>query len=408
MTTGAKSWGTKTAGIPHFDQSRDAGMTTPVTKPKDAYRIVDFLKDNGTLVALVILGILFSFMDDAFFTPRNLTNLARQTTIIGIISVGMTMVIIIGGIDLSVGSIVGLAAIVVTLLMQAGVDAWLAILITLLTSGVLIGLWNAFWIAHYNIPPFIITLGMMTIARGLALTLSDGSSVPVTDSFFPKLGGSYISPAVSGIILMAVLIFFFFTLFRNVRQKKKYNVKIKTQQLAANAAIAVAGIGLGFYVFTTYRGIPYPVAIFFAIAFIGIFALNNTVFGRRVYAVGGNEEAARLSGIPRSRVKYIVYSLTTTLSALAGILLASRLNGASPNLGNMFELDAISAVIIGGTSFTGGIGTITGTVIGAFIIGILNNGMSLYGVPTFYQLIIKGLIIILAVWFDVLNKKKQA
>lgn len=371
-------------------------------------QLVDFLKENGTLVALIALAVIFGFMDDAFFTPRNLTNLARQTTIIGIISVGMTMVIIISGIDLSVGSIVGLAAIMVTLLMQQGMNVWLAVLITLLVSGVLIGLWNGFWIAHYKIPPFIITLGMMTIARGLALTLSEGSSVPVTNKIFPMFGGAYIPPNFSGILIIAVLGVFFFSLFRDIQQKKKYNVTIRGHQVVASIAIAVAGLGLAFYIFTSYRGIPYPVALFFAIAFVGIFVMNNTMFGRRLYAIGGNEEAARLSGIRIYRVKLIVYSVITTLSALAGILLASRLNGASPNLGNMFELDAISAVIIGGTSFSGGVGTISGTVIGAFIIGIMNNGMSLLGVPTFYQLIIKGLIIIVAVWFDVLNKRKSA
>ncbi|WP_208597644.1 sugar ABC transporter permease [Desulfogranum mediterraneum] len=354
------------------------------------------------------LALIFSLMDEAFFTPRNLTNLARQTTIIGIISVGMTMVIIINGIDLSVGSIVGLSAIVVTLLMQQGMNVWLAIPLTLLTTGTLIGLWNGFWIAHYNIPPFIITLGMMTIARGLALTLSNGSSVPVTDPIFPQLGGSYIPPAVSGILIILTLSLFIFALFREVGQRRKYGAVVKLQPLIASTLITVVGLGLSFYVFTTYRGIPYPVAVFSIIAFIGIFMLNNTIFGRRIYAIGGNEEAARLSGIRIYRVKLIVYSIITTLAALSGVLLASRLNGASPNLGNMFELDAISAVIIGGTSFSGGVGTISGTVIGAFIIGILNNGMSLLGVPTFYQLIIKGLIIILAVWFDVLNKKKSA
>lgn len=383
-------------------------MATEITHSDMKRQIVDFLKENGTLVALVALGIIFAFMDEAFFTPRNLTNLARQTTIIGIISVGMTMVIIINGIDLSVGSIVGLAAIMVTLLMQYGLNVWLAVLITLFVSGVLIGLWNGFWIAHYNIPPFIITLGMMTIARGLALTLSEGSSVPVTDTTFPLFGGAYIPPAISGVIIAAVLGLFFFNIYKDIQQKKKYDVTISKHQIIASSVVTVAGLGLAFYIFTSYRGIPYPVAIFFAIAAVGIFILNNTMFGRRLYAVGGNEEAARLSGIRIYRVKLIVYSAITTLSALSGILLASRLNGASPNLGNMFELDAISAVIIGGTSFSGGVGTITGTVIGAFIIGILNNGMSLLGVPTFYQLIIKGLIIIIAVWFDVLNKRKSA
>ena len=367
-----------------------------------------FLKDNGTLVALLILVIFFSFADEAFFTPRNLTNLARQTTIVGIIAVGMTMVILINGIDLSVGSIVGLSAITVTLLMQAGVNGWLAVLLTLLLTGVVIGLWNGFWVAHYNIPPFIITLGMMTIARGLALTLSKGGSVPVTNPTFSKIGGNFIPAGISGVIIVAALALFFLALFRGIQQKKKYEIEVKKQEIISSSVIAVLGLGLSFYVFTAYRGIPYPVAIFVVIAFIGIFVLQNTKFGRRVYAMGGNEEAARLSGINIYRMKLIIYAVITALSALSGILLASRLNGASPNLGTMFELDAISAVIIGGTSFAGGIGTISGTVIGAFIIGILNNGMSLLGVPTFYQLMIKGFIIIAAVWFDVLSKKKKA
>ena len=367
-----------------------------------------FLKENGTLVALVALAIIFSFADEAFFTPRNLTNLTRQTTIVGIIAVGMTMVILINGIDLSVGSIVGLSAITVTLLMQAGVNVWLALILTVLLSGVVVGLWNGFWIAHYNIPPFIITLGMMTIARGLALTLSKGGSVPVTNPTFPIIGGGFFSKGFSGLIVGVALVLFFFTLFKGIQQQKKYGIEVKKQELISSSVIAVVGLLLAFWIFTGYRGIPYPVAIFVVIVAVGSFALRNTKFGRRLYAMGGNEEAARLSGINIYRMKLIVFATITALSALSGILLASRLNGASPNLGNMFELDAISAVIIGGTSFSGGIGTITGTVIGAFIIGVLNNGMSLLGVPTFFQLIIKGLIIILAVWFDVLSKKKKA
>ncbi len=368
--------------------------------------LLKFLKDNGTLVALVVLMLIFSFWDESFFTPRNLTNLARQTTIVGIIAVGMTLVIIINGIDLSVGSIVGLAAIVVTLLMQSGVNIWAAILITLFLTGFLIGIWNGFWIAHYNIPPFIITLGMMTIARGVALTLSGGGSVPVTDPTFAEIGGGFFSVTVSTVVVLIILGFLFFSQYRDLKQKQQYGVEIKRQDLITAVVVTLLAGGITLYAFT-YRGLPYPVAIFAVIVFFGTFVLQNTKFGRRVYAIGGNEEAARLSGINIYRMKLGIYCIITTLSALAGILLASRLNGASPNLGNMFELDAISAVIIGGTSFSGGVGTIIGTVIGAFIISVLNNGMSLLEVPTFYQLIIKGLIIILAVWFDVLSKKKR-
>jgi len=371
-----------------------------------AQTLLKFLKDNGTLVALVVLMIIFSFWDDAFFTPRNLTNLARQTTIVGIIAVGMTLVIIINGIDLSVGSIVGLAAIVVTLLMQSGVNIWAAILITLFLAGFLIGIWNGFWIAHYNIPPFIITLGMMTIARGAALTLSGGGSVPVTDPTFAEIGGGFFSVTVSSVVVLIILGFLLFSQYRDLRQKKQYGVAVKQQESMATAIVTLLAGGITLYAFS-YRGLPYPVAIFAVIAFFGTFMLQSTKFGRRIYAMGGNEEAARLSGINIYRMKLAIYCIITTLSALAGVLLASRLNGASPNLGNMFELDAISAVIIGGTSFSGGVGTIIGTVIGAFIISVLNNGMSLLEVPTFYQLIIKGFIIILAVWFDVLSKKKR-
>ncbi len=371
-----------------------------------AQTLLKFLKDNGTLVALVVLMIIFSFWDDAFFTPRNLTNLARQTTIVGIIAVGMTLVIIINGIDLSVGSIVGLAAIVVTLLMQSGVNIWAAILITLFLTGFLIGIWNGFWIAHYNIPPFIITLGMMTIARGAALTLSGGGSVPVTDPTFAEIGGGFFSVTVSSVVVLIILGFLLFSQYRDLRQKKQYGVAVKQQESIATAIVTLLAGGIILYAFS-YRGLPYPVAIFAVIAFFGTFMLQSTKFGRRIYAMGGNEEAARLSGINIYRMKLAIYCIITTLSALAGVLLASRLNGASPNLGNMFELDAISAVIIGGTSFSGGVGTIIGTVIGAFIISVLNNGMSLLEVPTFYQLIIKGFIIILAVWFDVLSKKKR-
>ena len=390
-----------------------ANTTTPrnenapgVMQGEAVQTFLKFLKDNGTLVALVALVIIFSFWDESFFTPRNLTNLARQTTIVGIIAVGMTLVIIINGIDLSVGSIVGLAAIVVTLLMQSGVNIWAAILITLFLTGFLVGIWNGFWIAHYNIPPFIITLGMMTIARGVALTLSGGGSVPVTDTTFAEIGGGFFSVTVSTVVVLVILGFLFFSQYRDLKQKQQYGVEVKRQELITATVVTLLAGGITLYAFT-YRGLPYPVAIFAVIVFFGTFVLQNTKFGRRIYAMGGNEEAARLSGINIYRMKLAIYCIITTLSALAGILLASRLNGASPNLGNMFELDAISAVIIGGTSFSGGVGTIVGTVIGAFIISVLNNGMSLLEVPTFYQLIIKGLIIILAVWFDVLSKKKR-
>jgi len=362
---------------------------------------LQFVKTNATLIALVVLAVALAAIDPTFHTARNLSNVARQVTIVGIVGIGMTMVILIAGIDLSVGSVVGVAAVVVTLLMQYGVASWIAVPVTLIAVGGLIGVWNGFWIAHYDIPPFIITLGMLTIGRGVALTLSGGSSVPVADPSFASLGGAYIPPLPTILILAIGAMFCVAFLVRRLGERKKPRRTDNFERLTAGAVIAPAGFALAFYVFGRGDGLPVPVAIFVLIASIAIFVLGHTRFGRRLYAIGGNEEAARLSGINIFQTKMIVYVIVSLLAALSGILLASRLNGASPNLGTMFELDAIAAVVIGGTSLAGGSGTIGGT-----IIGVLNNGMSLLGVSSFYQLIIKGLIISLAVWFDVLQKKR--
>jgi D-xylose transport system permease protein len=367
-------------------------------------RALLFIRTNATLIALVVLAVLLALIDPTFPTARNLSNVARQVTIVGIIGVGMTMVILIAGIDLSVGSVVGVAAVVVTLLMQYGLAAWLAVPIALVIVGGTIGFWNGFWIAHYRIPPFIITLGMLTIGRGVALSLSGGSSVPVADPSFAALGSAYIPPAPTLVLLAVAAVIGAFRLIRGFREAGTANSSSIGEKLPGIIA-ATAGLLLAAYVFGTGDGMPVPVAIFVVIAGLAIFVLGHTRFGRRLYALGGNEEAARLSGINVYQTKMIVYVVVSLLSALSGILLASRLNGASPNLGTMFELDAIAAVVIGGTSLSGGSGTIGGTIIGALIIGVLNNGMSLLGVSSFYQLIIKGLIISLAVWFDVLQKK---
>jgi D-xylose transport system permease protein len=303
---------------------------------------------------------------------------------------------------------VGVAAVVVTLLMQYGLPAWLAVPVALAVVGGIIGLWNGFWIAHYRIPPFIITLGMLTIGRGVALSLSSGSSIPVADPSFAALGSAYIPPVPTLVLLAIAALAGLRALVKSLRAGKETGGITRFERDMPGAVVAAAGLLLAAYVFGTGEGLPVPVAIFVVIAALAIFVLGHTRFGRRLYALGGNEEAARLSGINIYATKMIVYVTVSLLSALSGILLASRLNGASPNLGTMFELDAIAAVVIGGTSLSGGSGTIGGTIIGALIIGVLNNGMSLLGVSSFYQLIIKGLIISLAVWFDVLQKKSWA
>lgn len=367
-----------------------------------------FVKENGTIIALIGLIIILSFLSPSFIIPRNLSNLIRQVTINGIIAVGMTMVILIAGIDLSVGSIVGIAAVVVTLLMQAGISVWLAIILTIILTGVLIGLFNGFMSAKFDIHPFIITLGMMTIARGLSLTLTQGVSIPVTSDIFGVIGSGYIPKLPSLILMIIALVFGIYSSFRRRANKGKYGVETSKAEVIGSIIFSLFAFLSGVYIFLGYLGIPIPVAIFAVIAIWGMYVLRKTPFGRKLYAIGGNEKVAWLSGIDIFKAKVKVFTIIAVLSSIAGILLASRLNGASPNLGNGFELDAIASVIIGGTSFMGGIGTVSGTVVGALIIGVINNGMSLLGINTFYQMIVKGFIIILAVLIDVLNRKQKA
>ena len=373
-----------------------------------------FLKNNATLIALFALIIIMAILSQlklgtytVFLQSANLSNIILQVIEIGIMAVGMTMVILIAGIDLSVGSIMALSAVVSALLLKAGFGVVLTLLFTLSGVGILLGLWNGFWISKYKIPPFIITLGMMTIARGLAHFISNKTAIGVSNTTFNAIGGNYIGRGLSITILVLAFFAIIYLILNENKQKKKYKIDTSRYNTIGKISALIAGISVAFYIFLGHEGIPISVVIFVSIILSGIFLLHHTKFGRRLYAIGGNEEAARLSGINIFKSKMIVFTIMTTLAALAGIISASRLGSASPNFGSLFELDAIAAVVIGGTSLTGGIGTIKGSIIGTFIIGILNNGLSLLGVSTEYQWMIKGLIIIMAVWFDVVNKRKK-
>src|SRR5579863_2974786 len=271
-----------------------------------------FIRANATLIALVVLTVALALIDPIFPTARNLSNVARQVTIVGIIGVGMTMVILIAGIDLSVGSVVGVAAVVVTMLMQYGLAAWIAVPLTLVAVGGVIGLWNGFWIAHYRIPPFIITLGMLTIGRGVALSLSNGSSIPVADPSFAFLGSGYIPPLPTLALLAIAALAGVYVLAKAWRENKKAGLPSIERDMAGIIAGA-AGLLLAAYVFGTGEGLPVPVAIFVVIAAVAIFVLSHTRFGRRLYALGGNEAAARLSGIDLYQTKMIVYVTVSLL-----------------------------------------------------------------------------------------------
>lgn len=299
------------------------------------------LQKLGPLLGLILLVVIITIMSPNFLTVNNLMNVLRQVSINALIAFGMTFVILTGGIDLSVGSILALTGAVTAGLLAGGMDPILAMLIGLVL-GAILGAINGIIISKGNVAPFIATLATMTIYRGLTLVYTEGRPIS-------GLGDS----------------------------------------------VSFQMIGKGYFL-----GIPVPVVTMIVSFAVLYFILKKTTFGRRVYAVGGNEEASRLSGIKVGRIKIYVYALTGALAALASLILTSRLNSAQPTAGNMFELDAIAAVVLGGTSLTGGRGWIVGTLIGALIIGVLNNGLNLIGVSSFFQQVVKGAVILLAVLID--------
>lgn len=305
------------------------------------------LKRYGTVLVLLGMVILMSILSPNFLKVQNLLNIVRQVSVTAIIAIGVTMVIITGGIDLSSGSVIALVSVVVASLAHPDTFPLFVPILAGLAVGALTGFINGGIIAKGNIPPFIATLGMMTTARGLALLYSDGKPIGNFTSSFEFIGGG------------------------------------------------------------TILGIPVPIIILIVVAAISHFLLSSTKFGKYIYAIGGNEQAARISGINVNKVKILVYSYAGVMSAIAAIVLTSRISSGQPGAGISFELDAIAAAVIGGTSLSGGIGTIPGTIIGALIIGVLNNGLDLLNVSAYWQQILKGGIIVGAVLLDQRKHRTQ-
>ena len=302
-------------------------------------------------VAVIVLFVVFSITATNFFTLRNVLSLALQTSTITLMGIGVTFAIITGGIDLSIGSVVALTGTVAVMVAIAGVPIWLSMIVGLLV-GVLVGFLNGLMVTKLKLPPFIATLGMMMVARGVALTITNAAAYPAPEGF--------------GVL--------------------------------GNGTI----LGTG----AKFPGIPYPVIIMIAVAFVFHFILSKTRTGRYTYAVGSNEEAARLSGIKVSQVKNIAYIICGLLAGLVGITLASRMVTSQPNSAVGYELNAIASAVIGGTSLMGGVGTVGGTVIGSFIIGILTVGLTMAGANYYMQQIVIGLVVIGAVTIDQLKGRK--
>lgn len=355
---------------------------------------MNFWKRNGAWIGFLLLVVALTvltrvFTDGDFLAPRNLTNLLKQAAINGILASGMTYVVLTGGIDLSIGSLVALAGVFVGISQVhwgwAELGAMGALYSSLLALGVgtLLGLVNGSLIATLGIPPFIITLGLMIIARGVALILTNGSGIAPMGEALQSLGEGNFGTTVTALAGVALAIYWL------VLKRRSWD-----------AVFPLATAALFFYGFLAYRGLP-VLGLFLGLTLGATsFVLERTVLGRSIFALGSNPNAAFWAGVPVRKVKVFVYAAMGLLSGLSGLLLTARLNGAVPTAGNLFELDAIAAVVIGGTSLKGGTGSILGSLVGALIVATLNNGMDLLGVPSFYQMVCKGGIIIIAVALD--------
>jgi len=351
----------------------------------------EFFKKNAVWLALFLLAAVVGVLThNELFSARNITNLVRQVSVNGILACGMTMVILTGGIDLSIGSVLGLAGIVVGISQlnwgygdKGLIGAFISLGVGLLSGGV-VGFINGGLISFLGIAPFVITLGMMVIARGLAMIFSNGSGISPMGDAFVDMSQSYLSSTGTYVVLALIIAL----------------VLYRARQRWVNAVFPLAGLVAVSYAFIDYKGFPF-IALFLVISiFISFFILEKTPLGRGIYAVGSNQQAAHWAGIHVKKVKWVVYSLMGLLTGLAATLTTARQNGASPNAGELAELDAIAAVVIGGTSLKGGTGSVTGSLVGALIIGLLNNGMDLLQVSSFYQMVFKGVIIIIAVSLD--------
>lgn len=360
------------------------------------------LRAYGLIIALAFIALLFTVLTDGdFLSSRNLSNLFRQMSVISILAIGMTLVIITGHIDLSVGSLVGLAGGMAAILqVWYGWDTVSVLLLTLL-AGLLLGAWQGWWVAYRGVPSFIVTLGGMLIFRGILIGISKGETVAPLKESFQRIGQSYL-PYAAGYILAGIAVFLLFFLTALKRKKRrKWGLKLEHPVVSYGKMAGYSVLILAFvYMMNRYLGIPVPILFVLFLLLIFGFVLNRTRFGRYLYAIGGNSEAARYSGINVKRHIFAVFVIMGLLSSLAGLILTARLNAATVGAGQMFELDAIAACVIGGTSLKGGTGSVTGSIIGALVMVSLDNGMSMLDIDPFWQYIVKGFILILAVWWD--------
>ena len=400
-------------------------MTDVTTQAQLRPNLLRFLKahvrDYALLISLLAIMIFFQFATDGtLFKPVNMTNLILQNSYIVIMALGMLLIIVAGHIDLSVGSVSGfIGAVAAVMMVNWKIDPFLAGL-ACLAFGAVIGGAQGYFVAYYKIPAFIVTLAGMLVFKGLALTVLGGASVGPFPKVFQLLSSGYVPDIfnftlngapfnllalIIGIVVTGLIIYFN---YRTRLNQQKHGLAEEPDVIfyGRNILIAVALVGFS-WLMASYKGLPNVLIVMFTLISLFVFLTTRTTFGRRVYAMGGNEKAAKLSGINTERLTFMIFVIMGALAALAGLIFAARLNVATPKAGLGFELDVIAACFIGGAATTGGVGKVVGAVIGAFIMGVMNNGMSIMGIGIDWQQVIKGAVLMLAVFLDVYYKNKN-
>ena len=379
------------------------------------------MKQYGMFLALVAIYLIFAVLTKgANLSPANINNLVMQNGYVVILAVGMLLCVLTGNIDLGVGSVVAVTGSVAgIILVDYKMNMWVAILAALVI-GLLIGIFAGLFIAYLGIPPFVVTLATMLMGRGLTYTLLQAQTKGPLPDDFVFIGAGFLPTMqipfgdgkldlVSIIVAVIATVLVIFAEMKSIATKKKYGFALNPAwQMILKDGILLFIIWFFFYKLARWNGLPFVLLLMTILVAVYTFITTKTVAGRQIYALGGNRKAAQLSGINTNNVFFWVYVNMGVLSAVAGIVLAARNASATPKAGDGFEMDAIASCYIGGAAVAGGAGTIIGAVVGAFVMGILNNGMSLYGWSTDIQKIVKGLVLLGAVTFDVLSKRKKS
>lgn len=391
-------------------------------KNESGISISKVIKENGMLIALVAVVVIFQILTKGIMLkPLNITNLIQQNGYILILAVGMLLVVIIGTVDLAVGSVSAfIGAVAGVAMVNKGLHPLFAIILAL-AIGMIVGAVQGYWIAYKEIPGFVVTLAGQLVFRGLTMILLNGTTIAPFPTSFANLGSGFIPPlfyfmvgdgylVASSVLVGIALSLVFIWLDTNKRTKlKKYNFNVESKNIfLLKLIVKVIVINVATLVLASYKGIPNILVISGVIIAIYTFITNKTVFGRQVYAVGGNKKAAALSGVKVAKIQFLVFLNMGLMAAIAGLAYAARVNSAQPKAGVNFELDALAACYIGGASTSGGIGRVMGAVVGGLVMGVLNNGMSLLGIDSNWQYVIKGLVLLFAVVFDLYSKKKKA